>query len=316
MSLQDSLKELESFLRGCQYINLLVAAKQESSKDPLIQRLNLHEDVADEFRGSLQRFLEKTLLDLRLSEYDPSYKPDDNEFCFLNFEKKPEIAKLVEVISQIEQPELFSERDEVIDNLRFYTVICTDASHRKSIFFRTYSPKKELTRRGVFALMMNKGQYNIINNKIFLFDEDVDCFTWNGFLFIKNIHHFRRIFNYFEEIRDKADETIKVITSKIPIDNLDEFKNACTSQLSMMDKLARIADKPYLQSITMTSILQTIKKFKLDIKVVGKNKNAKLLFESHPTKRWLILKLLDDDYLGSTMTKVNYEVNSKKAISG
>jgi hypothetical protein len=32
-----------------------------------------------------------------------------------------------------------------------------------------------------------------------------------------------------------------------------------------------------------------------------------LLFEGGLAKRWLILKLLDDDYLGSTMTNQKYE---------
>jgi len=39
-----------------------------------------------------------------------------------------------------------------------------------------------------------------------------------------------------------------------------------------------------------------------------------LLFEANLTKRWLILKLLDDDYLDSTMTHEKYEVNSESAL--
>jgi hypothetical protein len=41
---------------------------------------------------------------------------------------------------------------------------------------------------------------------------------------------------------------------------------------------------------------------------------GKLLFEGSLARRWLILKLLDDDYLGSTMTHEKYEVNSKSAL--
>ena len=33
-------------------------------------------------------------------------------------------------------------------------------------------------------------------------------------------------------------------------------------------------------------------------------------------KRWLILKLLDDDFLASVMTNQKYEVNSKSALRG
>ena len=311
MNFLDYLTEIPEFLRNCQYTNLLLAAEQETSDAPLIQRLNIHENVAGEFKQNLIKFIDKSLPDIRFSEYIPGYKPDKNEFCYLNLASEPQIADLIEVISQIEQPEIFSEQDEVIEKLKFYTIICSNTNQEKSIFFRIYSPKKELTRSGLFALMMNKGQYNTINNKIFLFDEDIDCFTWNGFLFIKNVYYFQRIFNYFEQIRNKATETINLVISQIQIENLEEFKKACTSQLSMMEKLARIASKTYLQSITMPAIQQTIREFQLGIEI----RDEKLVFDSHPTKRWLILKLLDDDYLGSTMTGERYEVNSKRPMA-
>jgi hypothetical protein len=38
-----------------------------------------------------------------------------------------------------------------------------------------------------------------------------------------------------------------------------------------------------------------------------------LQFRSEPEHRWRILKLVDDDYLRSTMTDARYEVNSKTA---
>lgn len=311
MELLESLKELAEFLKNCQYTNLLVVAEPRAKDGPLIQRLNLHEDVAEKFKENLIKVFDKSLPDIRLTKYIPGYKLDNNEFCYLKLENHPQIADLIKAISPIEQLEIFSEQDKVVKSLKFYTIICSTANQKKSIFFRIYSPKKELTGSGLFALMMNQGQYNTINHKIFLFDEDIDCFTWNGFLFIKNIYYFQRIFNYFEQIRNKATETINLVASQIAIENLEDFKNACTTQLPMMEKLARIGSKTYLQSITMAAIQQTISNFQLDIEV----REEKLVFDSHPTKRWLILKLLDDDYLGSTMTGEKYEVNSKRPMA-
>jgi hypothetical protein len=34
-----------------------------------------------------------------------------------------------------------------------------------------------------------------------------------------------------------------------------------------------------------------------------------LIFDTAPNRRWTILKRLDDGYLGSTMTKLKYEIN-------
>ncbi len=104
------------------------------------------------------------------------------------------------------------------------------------------------------------------------------------------------------------------ILDRIPISNAEAFRAAGTGQIQMMSKLAQIARKPYLGRVTMRDIQQTITDFGLDVQVVRENGRQKLLFEANPNKRWLILKLLDDDYLGSTMTDQKYEVNSKNPL--
>lgn len=135
-----------------------------------------------------------------------------------------------------------------------------------------------------------------------------------GYLFIYSVAAFQRIFKYFDELRSKADETVTAVLARIPVSNADEFRAAGTGQLQMMSKLAQIARKPYLNQITMEAIRWTINEFHLDVQIVQENGREKLLFEPNPNKRWLILKMLDDDFLGSIMTNQKYEVNSKSAL--
>jgi hypothetical protein len=50
----------------------------------------------------------------------------------------------------------------------------------------------------------------------------------------------------------------------------------------------------------------------MDTEVV--NGSEQLVFHPDPQNRWRILKLLDDDYLHSSLTTVDYEVNSKSPM--
>ena len=63
----------------------------------------------------------------------------------------------------------------------------------------------------------------------------------------------------------------------------------------------------------MDDLRRTIDHYGLDIQVINEEGVEKLLYLD--TDRWGLLKLLDDDYLDSVMTKGRYLVNSKKAIS-
>jgi hypothetical protein len=307
---QEALNTLRPVLAGNPAVNVLVAS--EPGQGIIVQRLNLRQDLADEFRSAAQAA--QPSADVVLRPYDPGYTPDWNELAYIDLQENEAVANLVGQISEVQEAEMFHENDEIVDHLSFYAIVVSPDARQQGVFFRTYSPKKELTRRAGFAALLSRGHYDKVDTKIFLFDRQVDCFSWGGYLFIYNVQSFHRIFNYFEELIARADETVTTILARIPISNVDAFRAAGVGQMQMMSKLAQIARKPYLERVTMPDIRRAIETFHLDVQIVNENGQEKLLFEANPNKRWLILKLLDDSYLGSIMTNEKYEVNSKSRV--
>jgi len=311
MLAREALESLRLVLSENPTVNVLVAAKPKA--DLLVQRLNLSQELAGEFLSAAR--LAEPDSDVILKPYEPGYTPDWNEITFVELARHPAMTEVIREVSQVQEPELFREQGEVIDHLRFYAIVVSASARRQAVFFRTYSPKKELTRRAGFAALLSHGQYDKVDTKMFLFDRRVDCFSWDGYLFVHNVPAFQRIFNYLDELRAKADETVGTILKHIPISNADAFRMAGLGQVQMMSKLAQIARKPYLEKVTIRDIRRTIEEFGLDVQIVREDGREKLRFETSPGKRWLLLKLLDDDFLGSIMTDQKYEANSKSAIS-
>jgi hypothetical protein len=308
----QSLHNLAEALAGDPAVTVLVAAEPEDNV--VIQRLNLREDLAAEFLSAAKDSVPPASQEVRLRRYEAGYKPDSGEITYVDLSQHAGIAAQIAKFSRVQQAELFHEDDAIIDSLRFYAIVVSPSARHRAVFFRTYSPKKELTRRAGFAALLSRGSYDKVESKIFLFDHDTDCFSWDGFLFIHNVGAFQRIFGYLEELRTKANETVDTVLAQIPVSNADAFRATCTGQLQMMLKLAQIARKPYLGRVTMVDIRRTIDDFHLAVQIVQEDGHEKLLFEGSLEKRWLILKLLDDDYLGSIMTHERYEVNSKSAV--
>jgi len=308
----QALQSLRQTLIGDPAVTVLVAAEPE--EEVVLQRLNLRRELAAEFLSAARDSVPVANEEVRLRAYEPGYKPDPDEITYMDLAQNQVIAEQIQDVSQVHQAELFHEDDDIIDNLRFYAVVVSANARRRAIFFRTYSPKKELTRRAGFAALLSRGSYDKVNSKIFLFDQATDCFAWDGYLFIHNVGGFQRIFGYFDELRGRANATIDIVLAQIPVSNADAFRATCTGQLQMLSKLAQIARKPYLQRVTMQDIRRTIDEFRINVQIVQQNGQEKLLFEGDFAKRWLILKLLDDDYLGSIMTNEKHEVNSKSAL--
>lgn len=312
MQVTEALQSLAEAFTMKPSVAVLVAAEPPSGA--VIERLNLGQHLADEFLSVARDSVPDATATVRIRRYEPGYKPDLDELVYLDLAEQEKIAVQVRQIAQVQQAELFREKEDVINHLRFYAVVVSPSARRRAVFFRTYSPKKELTRRAGFAALFSHGSYDKVDTKIFLFDRGIDCFAWENYLFIHNVGGFQRIFNYFEELRAAADQALDRVLAQIPISNEEEFRRACTGQLQMISKLTQIASKPYLSCVTMREIRRTIDAFHIDVRTVGENGNERLLFEGSPSKRWLILKLLDDDFLGSTTTNQKYEVNSKSVV--
>jgi hypothetical protein len=312
MPAEQALESLVAIFAANPAANVLLVSQPD--EDTVIQRLSLDGALATDFRQVARDACSNIIGNMRLRLYDPGYKPDSDELSYVDLSANAELATQIQELAGVQRAELFREDDEIIDALRLYSIVVSPSARRHAVFLRTYSPKKELTRKSGFAAILGRGHYNKVETKIFLFDWKVDCFAWSGYLFIHNIAAFQRIFNYFEELRERANQTLDIILAQVPVSNVDEFRNSCTGQIQMISKLAQIARKPYLAAVTMADIRRTINEFNLDIQIADVGGREQLVFEATPSKRWLILKLLDDDYLGSIMTTLKYEVNSKSPL--
>jgi len=314
MSAEQALRQLANILQTPRATSVLLASRVNDGDR--FERLTLHRQLAAQFgRVAQDAVPPEDDEEIVLRPYEAGYKPDRHELVYLTLSDEPEIDDVVKDLARVDQAESFAAKDEVISGLRFYSIVVFASTKRRGVFLRIYGQKKELGRSGMFGAMLRGGSYNTIARKVFLFDDDIDCYAWDGYLYIKHVGNFQRIFEYFERLRGQASTAVDVVAERVPVQNLQQFKEACTKQPQMMAKIVQISKKPYLQALTVDDIKRTIQAFSLDVQLVEDSGSEKVVFDNERRKRWLILKLLDDAFLGSMMTSQKYEVNSKSALS-
>jgi hypothetical protein len=169
-----------------------------------------------------------------------------------------------------------------------------------------------LSRSRFFAMVFRLGIYDRVVEPAFLFDHHIDCVSYSGMMFIFKKENFYEIFRFFETIRRVAEETLDTIRATVPMLNFDEFAKDCEGHLAKLEKLRNIAAKPYWGKITIEDIKKVIKKNNLSVQIAQTNAGEKLVYD--PSDKWVLLKLLDDDYLWSLMSEHSYEVSGKREI--
>ncbi len=282
-----------------------------------IQRVQISRKVANEFLVIVNKILARRKKDLNkedlvLKDYNAQAKLDSHEVESMDLSAHDSIKSQLAGLANVASLDVFAEDATFVTNLRFYVVVLQPLQGVPVLFFRTYTPKKELNRSSLFAIISRQGTYDRFTDSLFLFDQHFDCMVRGDVLFIFNKDKFQKIFRFYEMLIADAKQTLQVIQQRVPIDDFAAFEAACEGHLQKLSKLKNIASNPYLRRITMADLKKVIQKYNLSIETIGKGKDERIKFDA--SDKWAILRLLDDDYLESVMTGNSYEVNSKRVM--
>jgi hypothetical protein len=276
--------------------------------------LSLGGDAQDFFHGVLAKSVVKPVRGdaWRLRPRDPVYKPEVDEVEYVGLDNAPAVKLAIERYGNLGPFDEFTGDDAFVKQLRYYVAVLGAPGDAQAFFFRSFTDSSELRRKRGAALMRRGGQFSVVEERIFLFDEAVDCIVFRDWLFVLRKGDYRRIFDDFEVVRQQAHAAAGALHAQVPISNFEAFRDACARQITMADKLLAIRSRDYFPSLTVDILESVIDEFGLEVELVEHNGQKQLVFQTDAAHRWLILKLLDDDYLRSSMTEHRYEANSKQ----
>ena len=310
----DRILELD--LSECE-VTVCLASSLKDEVMPRFERLLLSDSLTEAFRSVAAYTLahhkrEHSNGNLVLRSYAVESKPDSYEVEHLDLSAYESILEQTSPLSALADLEVFQADEKFISGLRFYVITVQPPSGDAVYFFRSYTPKKMLERSRLFGIVFSQGVFDRMTEPMFLFDHYIDCISHNGIMFIFKKENFYEIFRFFALIRKVAKETLDTIKATVPILNFDEFARDCEGHLAKLEKLRNIAAKPYWGKITIENIKKVIERNTLPVKIAQTDAGEMLVYD--PSDKWVLLKLLDDNYLWSLMTEQSYEVTGKREL--
>jgi hypothetical protein len=312
---KDNLADLAALLREPTELEAATVARPPRGSDvPEVRVLSLASDAEDFFRGVIHERVESKLDPLvwTLKKLDPLYKPDPGE---VEWERTQEIDPLLYAIGKLENLSAvapFDQSDEQYkQRLLYWAVALTASDGRRVFFFRSFTAAAELKRKRGAALVSQNGSFTRVESAIFLFDDDIDCFVYGDYTYVVRKRDFRRIFDQMAAVLRRAKAAARDLHGKVPIANFNDFENACGSDSRLADKVLAVRGRDYFDDLSFSMLEPVIEEFDLDVPTQTVGDEPQLVFRTEPDQRFRILKLVDDDFLRSTMTNHRYEVNSK-----
>lgn len=297
----------------------------------------------------LIEFINNDRENIGIETYIVKYNREEDEYNFEYFQTSAEDQEVIQkkVVSKFEEMLKertvinltdWDERGEVIykydlvDDVkeRFIQLLNTSINPKEKIFNGKFKEvygilhKIGIEDRYVVCYSQNIS-LNIFSNKLFgfyagktfkLIDSDttfklkdiVDLFFWNNDIYISNLKVAERHFGVDRVITDKAMETIDKI-KKIEILEDVDILNEKIQELSFARKLMKIKNDSPVLRMPISQIIKFTKENKMT-KGFKYSEGGKIILDTKKSQE-LFIKLLNDDFLHSQLTGIDYVSNSK-----
>jgi hypothetical protein len=312
---RTNLTNLRDFLDEPLSLEAATVARGAKEGDPPEARVLSLADSAEEFFADIVKGRVKSKLEppaWSVKKLDPIYKPEPEELEWQRTSELDPIIYATDKLRNLSALAPFDGADEKYKRrLIYWAVVLTASDGRKAFFFRSFTASAEIKRKKGAALVSRQGSFSRVEEAIFLFDDSIDCFAFGDFVYVIRKRDFRRIFDQISAVLRRAKRAARDLHAKVPIANFAEFESACGSDSRLADKVLAARDRSYFNQLSYAMLKPVIDDFKLGIQTTTVAREKQLVFRTEPDHRFRILKLIDDDYLRSSMTKRRYEVNSK-----
>jgi hypothetical protein len=240
----------------------------------------------------------------------------DNAIYRYDLNETPEQLLLIKH-AQNDQGQIddFDHNADLITNLKAIILTIGDGQHTLAIYKHHY-PTNTFRRTG-FSLWragMAQDRFEKLDQDIVRLSHSIDFFYDGIQLYVTNFKVLEKFFGFKEAIKQQAASEVAQLTNRNLISNIADISHRITQigDITFAKKVIRaISHSPVLQSVTNDQIIQFIKAHHtLGKKIKTANDDTQLLLDTQISQNFF-MKLLNDDFLKSELTKFEYDADSK-----
>ncbi len=314
MNLQE-IKDKFSSISEMVGIGLNLYFLLKVNEEYILKRANIVEDVKSELITSYKRTLNSIVENEELALINLSDADDRiNAFYKYDLEEKPSVFEFFDVIRNQEQlPEYFSFNNDNLKNLEGYFIYFGD--HDNNILMYRKQMAVNLFRQGkIYLIKGHETQFTSIDKEFLRIDTKVDVINIDDAIYINNISILERHYEFNDIIVAEATNSLQSIANLEILENI-EILNERVTDVTFARKLSKISTTSPVFQLPKITIIAFVKAhstlgsaFKYTIC------ETKILLDTKVSQNFF-LKLMNDDFLHSQLTKYDYVTPAKDKLS-
>lgn len=231
-----------------------------------------------------------------------------------DLDEKPQELDVIDYIVQNEDLPVFSFNIDKLEDIKGIMVLISNEK-QNLVFYKQHYPIS-LYRKDGFSIkgIGNDTRFVRLTEDIVKVNPSFEFFKLNNTLFINNLKTLEKFFGFHNIIRKKAEECIEEIRESEILENPDVLSEM-TDDITFARKLTKVKNaSPVLGKIPSETIITFVRDYpSLKGKFDFNEDNNKILLSTKRSKE-LFVKLLNDDFLQSELTKLYYDSLAKDTL--
>lgn len=293
---------------------------RQVSEEVRLRRVDLAADAAKRMQSLAAEFRDD-LVERAIIDYQYGRQLQRHEALAVSQDEVVEAKALLDALDVVENARMLDLRRRESNQARLFV---TDATfvlgniRTRVVFARGHVKNEVVSASKQTALIFRDGVYDLLDGHQLVLQDRYEVAIIGDYVLGTNTRRFEEAFHFSDRIKEESAAALEEHFSKLRIANFEELEAACRSNIGMARKAAsvgrKMAVKDYADAMNMDSILDFIDDHGEDVEVTvrdGPNGREFVHEQTSASGRWAILKVLDDDYLTSELTKSFYEAPSK-----
>jgi len=313
MTKEEFIQNLQYFLDPANGIGCALYFVVEDGGNQLIKFADIEDNTKNELKD---RFLE-SINERFCSDVDFHYQniseADDrsNVVYKYDIEEVPEKLNILNEILREEEQPFFQFNGGNLNQIRGY-LITIGNDQRKIALYKKHYPVN-LLKRDRFMLIPDNRRLVKIQSDIVAIDKSFDLIMIEETLIVTNLKTLERFFGFEDVVKSKAAQAIELISARLLMEDVEQLKQMAVD-LPTARKLMRMRNSPVL-AIPVNQVIQFIQQHpELKGRLSLNNEGDKVLLTTGVSRK-LFLKLMNDDYLYSQLTELQYDSHAKDQLS-
>lgn len=229
-----------------------------------------------------------------------------------------QLLKLIEVHDQTPKIADFNHKNDQLTDLKAIIVLIGNDTEKLAIYKHHY-PTNMYRKKGVNILRrgITSDRFEKLDQEIIRMGYTID-FIYDGTdVFVTNFKVLEKFWGYKEAVKANSISNLDILNGRNLIDNIDLLKERISvhGDVTFARKVTRaISHSPVLATVKNNQIIQFIKQHnELGKKIKISDDGTKIILKTRISQNFF-MKLLNDDYLKSELTKFEYDADIKDIV--